>query len=159
MRVRKLFVLIIGLEIRNLQMKNEATGLPPHPIHFRYLTHLKLAEMVPDPFGRQICQLLFSACPDLEILDVSFQQTATFFSDFFLDDILCSNPMGRLESFQMKNASLTLISALRLLNCRPKLTRIGHILKWDVEPVELDTFAQIVNKAKSLNLLQNVVFL
>ena len=140
-------------------MKNEATGLPPHPVHFRYLTHLKLAEMAPEPFGRQICQLLFSACPDLEVLEVSFQQTATFFSDFFLDDILCSNPMGRLESFQMKNASLTLISALRLLNCRPKLTKIGHILKWDVEPVELDTFAQIVNKAKSLNLLQNVVFL
>ena len=67
--------------------------------------------------------------------------------------------MGKLEIFQVKNSSLTLISALRLLNARPKLTKIGQILKWDVELSELDTFAQIVTKARSLNLLQNVVFL
>ena len=67
--------------------------------------------------------------------------------------------MGKLETFQVKNSSLTLISALRLLDSRPKLTKIGQILKWDVELSELDTFAQIVYKARSLNLLQNVVFL
>ena len=67
--------------------------------------------------------------------------------------------MGKLETFQVKNSSLTLISALRLLDSRPKLTKIGQILKWDVELSELDTFAQIVTKARSLNLLQNVVFL
>ena len=67
--------------------------------------------------------------------------------------------MGKLEIFQVKNSSLTLISALRLLDSRPKLAKIGQILKWDVELSELDTFAQIVTKARSLNLLQNVVFL
>ena len=103
--------------------------------------------------------ILFSACPDLEDLDVHFDTNATFFSDFFLDDILCKNSMGKLKTFQVKNSSLTLISALRLLDSRPKLTKIGQILKWDVELSELDTFAQIVYKARSLNLLQNVVFL
>ena len=70
-------------------MRSEATRLPDgHPLNFRYLTSLKLIQMVPEPFGRQICLLLFSACPDIEILEVSFTTTASFFSDFFLDDVL-----------------------------------------------------------------------
>lgn len=68
--------------------------------------------------------------------------------------------MGRLESFVIQNASLTLISALRLLNSRPKLKTVGNILEWDVELSELETFGQIVNRAKSLKLLrQDVTFL
>ena len=69
------------------------------------------------------------------------------------------NPMGRLESFELKNASLTLISGLRLLNSRPKLRTIGHILQWDVEPSELVTFGHIIKRAQSLNLLHDVTFL
>ena len=70
-------------------MRSEATRLPDgHPLNFRYLTSLKLIQMVPEPFGRHICLLLFSACPDIEILEVSFTTTASFFSDFFLDDVL-----------------------------------------------------------------------
>ena len=90
-----------------------------------------------------------------------------YFLRIYISFYSSANSMGRLESFQIKNVSLTLISALKLLNSRPKLAKIGHILKWDVEPAplregwpsELDTFAQIVNKARGLNLLQNVVFL
>ena len=70
-------------------MRSEATSLPNgQSLNFRYLTSLKLIQMVPEPFGRQICLLLFSACPDIEILEVSFTSTASFFSDFFLDDVL-----------------------------------------------------------------------
>ena len=69
------------------------------------------------------------------------------------------NPLARLESFIVENASLTLISALRLLNSRPKLRLIGHLLRWDVETSELETFGQIIGKAQSLNLLHDVTFL
>ena len=93
------------------------------------------------------------------MLHMEFPEKAWFFSDFLLDEILLVNHMPRLESFVIKNAALTLISALRLLNSRPKLKTIGHILKWDVEVSELDTFGQIIKRAKRLNLLHDVTFL
>lgn len=130
-------------------------------LNFRFLTQLKLSQFSAEqPLARQICLLLVSNCPDLEKLELCFNEKAWFFSDFLLDEILCTNPMGRLESFVIQNASLTLISALRLLNSRPKLKTVGNILEWDVELSELETFGQIVNRAKSLKLLrQDVTFL
>ena len=90
---------------------------------------------------------------------MEFPEKAWFFSDFLLDEILVVNPLQRLETFVIKNATITLISALRLLNQRPKLKKIGQILQWDVEISELDTFEQIIKRAKSLNLLHDVTFL
>ena len=95
----------------------------------------------------------------MEVLHSEFPEKAWFFSDFLLDEILVVNPLPRLETFVIKNAAMTLISALRLLNQRPKLKRIGQILQWDVEISELDTFEQIIKRAKSLNLLHDVTFL
>ena len=48
------------------------------------------------------------------------------------------------------------ISALRLISSRPKLRSIGRLMKWDVEPSELDTFAQILRKANGMKLLQDI---
>ena len=86
---------------------------------------------------------------------MSFETTAFFFNDFLLEDILSLNPLGRLEEFVMENGALTLIAALRLLSSRPKLKSIGNLLKWDVEPSELQTFEQILRKAKGLNVLRH----
>lgn len=147
--------LLDALEITGLKMLEESHADNMVDLNFRYLTQLKLRQVSAD--AGHVVLLLLSACPDVELLDVEFASTATFFSDFFLDDVLFRNPMGRLEAFLLENASLTLISALRLLNSRPKLRRIGHILKWDVEPSELEMFAQIVHRAKNLNLLQHEV--
>merc|ERR1712051_304116 len=103
---------------------------------------------------------MLAGCPDLEVLNLEFPEKAwLFFSDFLLDEILVVNPLQRLETFVIKNATTTLISALRLLNQRPKLKKIGQILQWDVEISELDTFEQIIKRAKSLNLLHDVTFL
>lgn len=155
--------LLDALEITNLKLEPEellqlhmTSNQNSRQLTFRYLTQLKLRQVSAD-LNADALLLLLSACPDVEVLDVEFATTATFFSDFFLDDVLFRNPMGRLESFLLENASLTLISALRLLNSRPKLRTIGHILKWDVEPTELEMFGQIVHRAKSLNLLQHEV--
>lgn len=130
------------------------------PLNFRYLTHLKLHNIDIEDYGREMIQFILSGCQDLEKLDMFFKSTAFFVSDFLLDDILFQNPLARLEDFLMRNASLTLISALRLLTSRPKIKTIGHILQWDVEPSELETFGTIIKRAKSLNLLHNdVIFL
>ncbi len=59
--------------------------------------------------------------------------TAFYFSDFLLDDVLGRNPLGRLERFVVSNVSLTLISALRLISSRPKLRTVGRLLGWDVQ--------------------------
>ena len=64
---------------------------------------------------------------------ISFSQTfsgdtAFYFSDFLLDDVLGRNPLGRLERFVVSNVSLTLISALRLISSRPKLRTVGRLL-------------------------------
>ena len=90
---------------------------------------------------------------------MEFPEKAWFFSDFLLDEILVVNPLPRLETFVIKNAAMTLISALRLLNQRPKLKKIGQILHWDVEISELDTFEQIIKRVKRFNLLRDVTFL
>jgi hypothetical protein len=90
---------------------------------------------------------------------ISFRSTTFYFNDFLLDDILLLNSFGRLENFLLSEVSLTLISALRMISDRPKLTSIGHLLQWDVEECELDAFAQILRRAKSLNLLQDISIL
>ena len=95
----------------------------------------------------------------MEVLHLEFPEKAWFFSDFLLDEILVVNPLQRLETFVIKNATITLISALRLLNQRPKLKKIGQILHWDVEISELDTFEQIIKRVKRFNLLRDVTFL
>ena len=127
--------------------------------NFRFLTHMELSNVCSETFGREAALLLLGGCPDLESIIIDFKEKAWFFSDFFLDEVLCGNPMGRLESFRLRNVLMTLISALRLLNSRPKLTTIGHVLDWDVEPSEIETFGQIVKRAQSLHLLHEVTFL
>ncbi len=104
--------------------------------------------------------------------------TAFYFSDFLLDDVLGRNPLGRLERFVVSNVSLTLISALRLISSRPKLRTVGRLLGWDVQVGkhstrcfvvkvrfrsflpkqngELQTFAQILRRAAGLKLLQDI---
>jgi hypothetical protein len=44
----------------------------------------------------------------------------------------------------------------RLISSKPKLKTIGRLRHWDVEPSELETFVQILRKAKSLNLLHDI---
>jgi len=159
--------LLDALEIINLSMSEEPDAISAsalqQPINFRFLTQLKLNQISLEPPNgvllRELCLFLLAGCPDLEMLHMEFPEKAWFFSDFLLDEILLVNHMPRLESFVIKNAALTLISALRLLNSRPKLKTIGHILKWDVEVSELDTFGQIIKRAKRLNLLHDVTFL
>ena len=132
---------------------------PTQPFNFRFLTHMELSNVCTETFGREAALLLLGGCPDLESILIDFKEKAWFFSDFFLDEVLGENPMARLESFRLRNVLMTLISALRLLNSRPKLTTIGHVLDWDVEPSELETFGQIVKRAQSLHLLHEVTFL
>lgn len=154
--------LLDGLEIDNFQIQEEdEVPTIQQQLNFRFLTHLKLRQFsTSNDLAREWCLRLMASCPDLEVLHLAFSDKAWFFSDFLLDEILCLNPLARLESFVIENASLTLISALRLLNCRPKLRRIGRILQWDVELSELETFGQIIKRAKSLNFLhQDVTFL
>jgi len=93
----------------------------------------------------------------LESLNLAFRTTTYFFNDFLLDDILVLNNFGRLEHFSLSRVSLTLISALRMISSRPKLRSIGHLLMWDVEVSELDAFAKILRRAKSFNLLQDIL--
>ena len=157
--------LLDGLVFKNfrfgLEVPEGDTALLPSAVqlptwNFRYLTSLRLTNviLVPDQdFGREAMKAILGGCPDLEHLELEFESTAFFFSDFLLDDILFKNPFARLETFLVSDASLTLISAMRLLNSRPKLKTIGRIMKWDVEYSELDTFSQILNKARHLNLL------
>ena len=61
-----------------------------------------------------------------------------YFNDFFLDDILLVNTLGRLENFLLSEVSMTLISALRMISNRPKLRSLGQLLQWDVEVCELE---------------------
>ena len=126
------------------------------PLQLPFLTELKLSNIRIDRTGKELFRFLIGGCPDIERISLSFQETAFFFSDFLLDDILFLNPLGRLEYFQVKDVSLTLISALRLISSRPKLRSVGQLLKWDVELSELKTFAQILRRANSLKLLQDI---
>lgn len=126
------------------------------PLPLPFLTELRVSNIEIDSFGKEVFKYLLGDCLDLEVLYLSFADTAYYFSDFLLDDILNLNPLGRVEQFILKDVSLTLISALRLISSRPKLRNLGRLLKWDVEPSELKTFAQILRKANSLKLLQNI---
>ena len=158
--------LLDALEIVNLSMSEDpdiiSASAVPKPLNFRFLTQLRLYQISVAPPSaqlRELCLFMLAGCPDLEVLHLEFPEKAWFFSDFLLDEILVVNPLQRLETFVIKNATITLISALRLLNQRPKLKKIGQILQWDVEISELDTFEQIIKRAKSLNLLYDVTFL
>ena len=67
--------------------------------------------------------ILCGNSPDLEVLHLIFRHPKSnfFFNDFYLDEILSQNPMGRLEEFVHTNGCLTLISGLKLFSVRPKL--------------------------------------
>jgi hypothetical protein len=45
-----------------------------------------------------------------------------------LDDILLVNTFGRVQNFLLSEVSLTLISALRMISSRPKLSTLGHLV-------------------------------
>jgi len=130
--------------------------VPFAPLKLPFLTKLRLANIVVESFGKEVFRHLLGGCEDIERLYLSFADTAYFFSDFLIDDILQTNPLGRCEQLILKDVSLTLISALRLISSRPKLRSIGRLMKWDVEPSELDTFAQILRKANGMKLLQDI---
>ena len=112
--------------------------------------------MIIEQHGKEIYRYLVGGAHDLETFYTSFKSPGYFFSDFLLDDILAVNNLAHLEEFILKDGALTLISALRLISSRPKLRTVGRLLHWDVEPSELTTFIQILRKAKSLNLLQDI---
>ena len=130
------------------------------PLALPFLTSMKLKQIkVERRRGREAFKFLLGGCPDLERLLLVFDNvdyTAFFFNDFLIDDVLNLNPLNRLESLVLKNVSLTLISALRMISQRPKLRSLGSLMTWDVEASELRTFAGILRKANSLKLLQNI---
>lgn len=144
-----------------------AAGPPPSPRpaedkwSFRYLTTLRLSEVRVAPGAKDMLRALLSCCPDLEKLHLTFYADDVgggggyFFNDLFLEEVLRRNPMGRLTEFVVENCALTLISALRLLrrDSHPKLCTVGALLRWDVEPCELEAFERILRKAKGLDLL------
>ena len=133
----------------------EATPVSSVPLEFRFLVSLQLRNIHMTQCPKEIFKHILGNSPDLERLQIDFETTSFFFNDFLLDDILSLNPLGRLEEFVLENSALTLISALRLLSSRPKLKSMGNLLTWDVEPSELETFEQILRKAKGLGLLQH----
>ena len=118
--------LLDALEIVNLSMSEDpdiiSASAVPKPLNFRFLTQLRLYQISVAPPSaqlRELCLFMLAGCPDLEVLHLEFPEKAWFFSDFLLDEILVVNPLPRLETFVIKNAAMTLISALRLLNQRP----------------------------------------
>ncbi len=129
---------------------------PFTPLQMPFLTELRMSVSLVECHGKKLFRALLGGCPDVERVWLSFTDNACYFSDFLLDDILAMNPLGRLEQFIVSDVSVTLISALRLISSRPKLRAIGKLLKWDVEPTELQTFAQILRRANSLKLLQEI---
>jgi hypothetical protein len=140
--------------------ENENHGIespvPFKPACFTFLSSLKLANVQVTTHGKEIFRYLLGGATDLETVFISFKTAGFFFSDFLLDDILSLNPLAHLQEFVLRGGALTLISALRLISSRPKLHTVGRLLHWDVEASELDTFIQILRRAKSLNLLQDI---
>ena len=130
--------------------------VPYESAKFPFLRTVRLSNVIIDDFGKDVFRYLLGGAHDLESLYVSFKNYGYFFSDFALDDILATNTLSQLQEFILKDGALTLISALRLITSRPKLRIVGRLLHWDVEPSELNTFIQILRKAKSLNLLQDI---
>ena len=131
-------------------------SVPFVPLNLPFVTEIRLSNIYVERFGKEVFRYLLGGCPDIERLYLSFADTAYFFDDFLLDDVLLLNPLGRLERFVLKDVSLTLISALRLISSRPKLRTIGKLLKWDVEPSELLAFTQILRNANAMKLLQEI---
>jgi len=130
--------------------------VPLVPASFPFLTSLRCTNTIIEQHGKDVFRYLVGGAHDLETVFVSFKQSGYFFSDFLLDDILAVNSLSHLTEFILKDGALTLISALRLISSRPKLKTVGRLLHWDVEPSELTTFIQILRKAKSLSLLQDI---
>jgi len=130
--------------------------VPTVPAKFPFLRTVRFANVIIEQHGKEIYRYLVGGAHDLESFYTSFKSAGYFFSDFLLDDILAVNNLAHLEEFILKDGALTLISALRLISSRPKLRTVGRLLHWDVEPSELTTFIQILRKAKSLNLLQDI---
>lgn len=136
------------------QLAETVSALPT--AKFNFLTQLRLSDFEVETCGREFFLFILANCLDIEYLSINFHSTTFYFNDFLLDDILLLNSFGRLEHFFLTEVSLTLISALRMISSRPKLRSIGHLLQWDVEASELEAFAQILRRAKSLNLLQDI---
>ena len=151
--------LLDSLNFARFHLEQPADTIPATPIKLNFLTSLRLIDVEVESCGREFFLYVLGGCPELENLLISFRSTTFYFNDFLLDDILLLNSFGRLENFLLSEVSLTLISALRMISDRPKLTSIGHLLQWDVEECELDAFAQILRRAKSLNLLQDISIL
>jgi len=133
--------------------------VPLVPASFPFLSSLRCANTIIENHGKDVFRYLVGGAHDLETIFVSFKHSGYFFSDFLLDDILAVNSLSHLTEFILKDGALTLISALRLISSRPKLRTVGRLLHWDVEPSELTTFIQILRKAKSLNLLQDITII
>ena len=130
--------------------------VPTVPAKFPFLRTVRFSNVIIEQHGKEIFRYLVGGAHDLESIFVGFKSAGYFFSDFLLDDILAVNNLAHLQEFILKDGALTLISALRLISSRPKLRTVGRLLHWDVEPSELTTFIQILRKAKSLNLLQDI---
>ncbi|TRY70474.1 hypothetical protein TCAL_16422 [Tigriopus californicus] len=133
---------------------NAYEGLPV--LKMPFLTSVCLSQIDIGRRGKEFFRFFLGGCPDIEKLYLSFPETAYFFNDFVIEEIIAHNPLNRLESLIIKDVSLTLISALRLISTRGKLRHIGSVMTWDVEPSELLTFAQILRNANSLKLLQKI---
>ena len=151
--------LLESLAMSKFLLDQSTQSVPATPIKLNFLTTLRLSDFEIETCGREFFLFLLGGCQDLEILNVSFRSRTFYFNDFFLDDILLVNTFARLEQFLISEVSMTLISALRMISNRPKLRSLGHLLQWDVEVCELDAFAQILRKAKSLSLLQDISIL
>ena len=121
------------------------------------MTSIQLKNVSITHYPKETFKFILGNSPDLEDIHIQFESTSYFFNDFLLDEILSLNPLSKLEEFILENGAMTLISALRLFNSRPKFKSIGNLLSWDVEQSELDTFEQILRKAKGLNLLRHDV--
>ncbi|XP_040579535.1 uncharacterized protein [Lepeophtheirus salmonis] len=152
--------LLENLAISHLKLETEDELTRQHEVEvlFPFLRSLKIQKIDHEPrVTKEVFKYLLINSPELEKIFFSFESPAYFFSDFFLDEILFLNPLGVLREFIVQNCSLTLISALKLVSSRPKLQLMGSVLNWDVEPRELDTFVQILRKAKGMNLLQDIL--
>ena len=147
--------------LRNLKFSSSQgtfpSQVPSTPLEFRFLTSLQLNNNSFSHCPKETLKYILGNSPDLERIHIRFDTTSFFFNDFLLDEILTLNPISKLEEFTLENGALTLISALRLFNSRPKFKSIGNLLTWDVEPSELVNFEKILRKAKGLNLLRHDV--
>jgi len=149
-----------SLVFHHFSLFNQLEAVPAKPLEFRFLTTFKLINIEISSWPKEALKhILGGNIPDLEVLHVIFRHPKSnfFFNDFYLDEVLSANPMGRLEEFVHTNGCLTLISGLKLFSARPKLKTLGDISQWDVEASEMETFLTILLRAKSMNLLRHDV--